>query len=228
MNRIANMGNEQGNFAFIDSYNDGWRDELNNSLMDQLDIALQSAAKLKFSLKNEVVGFEDESAPEVTYIARQKEEQIRDPQAEIEESKEPEQKMEDDEEETVFDIEMTYQTVINQAVLTDHLVLKLIAVDGEHVLDIQYDAVQDPQPEILLKAKLQFAKKRMFDFIQKLQQKNRDERQVIYTQIKSIDEDIDQAQSVIQKVRDKELRTKLMEEFVLFKQQAAAVARIMG
>jgi mannitol-1-phosphate/altronate dehydrogenase len=34
MNRIANMGNEQGNFAFIDSYNDGWRDELNNSLMD--------------------------------------------------------------------------------------------------------------------------------------------------------------------------------------------------
>ena len=95
-------------------------------------------------------------------------------------------------------------------------------------MDIQYDAVQDPQPEILLKAKLQFAKKRMFDFIQKLQQKNRDERQVIYTQIKSIDEDIDQAQSVIQKVRDKELRTKLMEEFVLFKQQAAAVARIMG
>lgn len=88
MNRIANMGNEQGNFAFIDSYNDGWRDELNNSLMDQLDIALQSAAKLKFSLKNEVVGFEDESAAEVTYIARQKEEQIRDPQAEIEESKE--------------------------------------------------------------------------------------------------------------------------------------------
>ena len=96
------------------------------------------------------------------------------------------------------------------------------------MLDIQYDAVQDPQPEILLKAKLQFAKKRMFDFIQKLQQKNRDERQIIYTQIKSIDEDIDQAQSSIQKVRDKELRTKLMEEFVLFKQQAAAVARIMG
>ena len=95
-------------------------------------------------------------------------------------------------------------------------------------MDIQYDAVQDPQPEILLKAKLQFAKKRMFDFIQKLQQKNRDERQVIYSQIKSIDEDIDQAQSSIQKVRDKELRTKLMEEFVLFKQQAAAVARIMG
>lgn len=95
-------------------------------------------------------------------------------------------------------------------------------------MDIQYDAVQDPQPEILLKAKLQFAKKRMFDFIQKLQQKNRDERQIIYTQIKSIDEDIDQAQSSIQKVRDKELRTKLMEEFVLFKQQAAAVARIMG
>ena len=95
-------------------------------------------------------------------------------------------------------------------------------------MDIQYDAVQDPQPEILLKAKLQFAKKRMFDFIQKLQQKNRDERQIIYSQIKSIDEDIDQAQSSIQKVRDKELRTKLMEEFVLFKQQAAAVARIMG
>lgn len=34
LNRIANMGSAQGNFAFIDSYEEGWRDNLNTSLLE--------------------------------------------------------------------------------------------------------------------------------------------------------------------------------------------------
>ena len=47
-------------------------------------------------------------------------------------------------------------------------------------MDCVYETVTDPAPEILLRAKLQFSKKRMFDYIQILQQKSRDERMQIY------------------------------------------------
>jgi len=40
MNRIANFGNDRGNFVFIDSYEEGWRDNLNESMLDSLEIAL--------------------------------------------------------------------------------------------------------------------------------------------------------------------------------------------
>ena len=59
MNRIANFGNDIGNFVFIDSYEEGWRDNLNESMMDSLDIALESAAKVKFSIKNAAMGHEE-------------------------------------------------------------------------------------------------------------------------------------------------------------------------
>ena len=95
-------------------------------------------------------------------------------------------------EDPIFDIEMTYQQVLAQEVLTDNLVIKLICQDGEHDLDCEYETVTDPAPEILLRSKLQFAKKRMFDYIQILQQKSRDERLTIYQQIKAIDESMDQ------------------------------------
>lgn len=52
MNKIASFGNEMGNFVFIDSYMEGWREKLNDSMIEQLDIALQSNAKVKFSIVN--------------------------------------------------------------------------------------------------------------------------------------------------------------------------------
>ena len=48
MNRISKFGNEQGNFIFIDSYEEGWRDNLNESLLESMAIALESSSKCKF------------------------------------------------------------------------------------------------------------------------------------------------------------------------------------
>ena len=60
----------QGNFVFIDSYEEGWRDKLNASMLEQLDIALESAAKVKFSIKNASVGHEELIKAEIAYHAR--------------------------------------------------------------------------------------------------------------------------------------------------------------
>ena len=49
--------------------------------------------------------------------------------------------------------------------MTDHLDVKLVTAIGQTDLAIEYETVQDPKPEILLQAKLSFAKKKMFDFI---------------------------------------------------------------
>ena len=68
----------------------------------------------------------------------------------------------------------------------------------------------------------------MFDFIQELQKKTREDRLVIYQKIKQIDEDCEQDQSLIRKIKDKDIRSSLMESFLKFKQQTAQVYRIMG
>ena len=60
MNRIANFGNQRGNFVFIDSYEENWRETLNESLLDSLEMALESSAKLKFAIKNLPNGYEQE------------------------------------------------------------------------------------------------------------------------------------------------------------------------
>ena len=44
----------------------------------------------------------------------------------------------------------------------------------------------------MIKAKLQLAKRQVFDFIQELQKKGQQERQALYQQIKQIDSQIDQ------------------------------------
>ena len=75
MNRIANFGNDRGNFVFIDSYEEGWREKLNESMLDQLEIALESASKVKFLIKNASVGHEEVTKAEIGYHIRESAEQ---------------------------------------------------------------------------------------------------------------------------------------------------------
>ena len=79
-----------------------------------------------------------------------------------------------------FDVRMTYQAVVNKDILTDQLVFQLIINGIEHDISLDFENVHDPQPDILLRAKLEFNQNRMFNFIQELQKKGREERMVIY------------------------------------------------
>ena len=48
------------------------------------------------------------------------------------------------------------------------MALKLVTVTGDIELEVEYETVQDPKPEMILQAKLQFQKKRIFDYVQEL------------------------------------------------------------
>lgn len=125
-------------------------------------IALESSAKCKFQIKNPHVGHEETAKAEITFKVHEEETQTeRDaqPQQEAEEQKDAPEKAE------VFDIIITYQAVATKDLMTDHLNVKLVTAIGQTDLVIEYETVQDPKPEILMQAKLSFAKKKIFDFI---------------------------------------------------------------
>ena len=227
MNRIANFGSDIGNFVFIDSYEEGWRENLNQSMVDSLDIALESAAKIKFAIKNAAVGYDEIIKPENSYKVQESgetaqpqqetdafEEEKKEEAGAEEESKEEEKK---DEDGIVFDIRLTHQQVVEQAMLTEQLSMKLVVNGVEHDIDIDFETVQDPSPEMHLNAKLEFNQKRMFNFIQELQKKGRAERLEIYQRIKQIDEACDQDHAMLRTVKDKDVRSQLMESFLKFK-----------
>ena len=69
----------------------------------------------------------------------------------------------------IFDIMMTHQAVFKNDILTEQLVVKLLVVTGQEYLNLEFETVQNPKPEILMQSKLQFSKKRVFDYIQTLQ-----------------------------------------------------------
>ncbi len=120
-------------------------------------------------------------------------------------------------EEEVFDILLTHQAVVKKEVLTDNLVLKLVTVTGEVPLQAEYETVQEPKPEMVLQAKLEFQKKRVFDFVQELQKKGQEDRKKIYAKIKQIDEQMEQDQTIIRQVKDKDTRTRFMDTMIQFK-----------
>ena len=185
MNRIANFGTDIGNFIFIDSYNQGWQDNLQQSLLDSLEIALESSAKVKFAMANPPVGYEQSVPAETQYVMRE-EEEVKDPQQENAESTvqiDTGAKKQGDEDD-ILDILLTHQEVVKAEVLSNTLVLRLVTTTGETDLEVEFETQHDPRPEILLQASLQFAKTRLFKHIQDLQQKTRKERLEIYQLIK--------------------------------------------
>ena len=132
MNRIANFGSEQGNFTFIDSRLEGWREKMSQSLLDSLEIALESFSKVRFAIKNEAEGHAEEVKAEIQYVKQNNQNQTeRDQQPQQEEIQEEIRSVVEVndvnmEEENIFDILISYQAVIRQSILTDQLTFKLI------------------------------------------------------------------------------------------------------
>lgn len=68
----------------------------------------------------------------------------------------------------MFDILLSHQAVVKQVMLSNALSVSMITAIGETQLEVDFETTQDVRPEILMQAKLQFARKRIFDFIQEL------------------------------------------------------------
>lgn len=87
---------------------------------------------------------------------------------------------EDDEEDVALDIMMSHQAVFKKEILNQTLTVELRTVIGWEDLDLEFETVHDPKPEIVMQSKIQFARKRVFDYIQTLREKTRQERKQIY------------------------------------------------
>ena len=73
--------------------------------------------------------------------------------------------MEVDEEDLVLDVMMSHQAIFKKEVLNATLSVELRTIIGWEDLDLEYETVHDPKPEILMQSKIQFARKRVFDYI---------------------------------------------------------------
>ena len=112
MNRIANFGHDRGNFVFIDSFEQGWRENLNESMLDQLEIALESSSQVKISIKNAALGTEELISVEPCYH-EQDQQTVQQPQQEAAASEN------DQEKDIAFDIRLTHQAVVARDLLTE-------------------------------------------------------------------------------------------------------------
>ena len=77
----------------------------------------------------------------------------------------------------------TVQQVQKTALVNELLQVTVITATGEYTCKVSVETTQEPKPEMLIKARLEFNKKRLFDFIQKLQKKSLAERKAIYKDI---------------------------------------------
>lgn len=60
---------------------------------------------------------------------------------------------------------LTHQGIYKQSVLSADLVFRLITNGIEHDILVDFETVHDPEPEIVLKSRLEFNQKRMFALI---------------------------------------------------------------
>ena len=103
-----------------------------------------------------------------------------------------------------------------------------MAATGEYECLAEIATIEAPSSEILMKAKIQFAKRNLFALIQSLQQMNLDQRRATYEVIKQADQQIDQDQQLIQKIKEKAIRAQLTEEVISFKRKVAEILGIMS
>lgn len=122
----------------------------------------------------------------------------------------------------------TAQEIVPSHTLHDALAISFLASTGEYECLAEITTVQAPSSEILMKAKIQFAKKNLFGLIQTLQQMNLEKRREIYEVIKQADQQIDQDQQMIQKIKEKAIRAELTEEVISFKRKVAEILGIMS
>ena len=82
----------------------------------------------------------------------------------------------------------TAQEIVLTNTLNNSLAATFIAATGQYECLAEIVTVEAPQTEVLMKAKIQFARKKLFSLIQTLQQKDLKTRRETYDQIKRDDQ----------------------------------------
>ena len=78
-------------------------------------------------------------------------------------------------------------------------------------LRIEKTLVEDPDHEIVIKARLQCANRQIFELIQNMQKDNSKQRGESYETLKTLDRDIDLYMEDVQKIKNRDSKRELME-----------------
>ena len=144
MNQIANFGSELGNFIFVETNTNDYQGAINDALGESLDIALGSNTAVKFKIENLPEKLEIVVPAEINYVSVVKN------VAEEEAQKEEEVDMEEPE----CEVLVTAQEILKTSHLNDVLKVTMLTKSGEYECAIKVDAVEEPEVEILIKARL--------------------------------------------------------------------------
>ena len=102
----------------------------------------------------------------------------------------------------------------------------MVTQTGDHVCDTHVEVTVNPDPTMMIKAKLMFRNKVLFDYIQEFQ-RNKKSLKKVFTHIKELDKLADEDFVPVIKVKNRIIRNELTDEIVRFKKQIAKVYSVM-
>ena len=193
MNQIANSGTDQGNFMFVDTQFNDFPQRIAEALGDSFDIALGSDSAVKFRIENQQEDYKVVAPAEISYTHAEVfydaiDADGKGPVLNNEEKKADDVGMED----PAIEVVATVQQVQQTALVNELLQVTVVTKSGEYICNVEVETTEEPKPEMLIKARLEHNKKRLFDFIQDLQKKPLAARKKIYDEIRLLDKQIDQ------------------------------------
>ena len=129
---------------------------------------------------------------------------------------------------TQIDVNCSFQQVLKTALINQFLKVTVVTKKAEHECEFQLETNEEPQTEMLIKARLKLNQKRLFDYIQDFQKKPSAERKTIYDVIMAVAKHIDQEHDVILQIKDEAVRTDMKEVFIQFKNQITTMSNALN
>eukprot|EP00347_Sterkiella_histriomuscorum_P012111 403369855 len=200
LNDIAKSGTELGNFFYINTDQGDYSEQIQNCLAQSLSMA-QSQEGLLLRVSSNCMEYKDKFILEKNLVIDDDEE-VDEQTGEIKQKKIEGPKM----------LDFTAQTLIKEAVLND-IESILVLPTREEKVKFRIELVENPSPEVLVKAQVQLVNKLIFNSIQEVQKSQSGRTsQDIYEEVNLLDKQLDTFIEMAMKIKDREIKKEIMEE----------------
>ena len=131
----------------------------------------------------------------------------------------------------VSGVTLTVQTIMKTSVLDGDISIDLLAQVNKETkklsLQLEKTLVENPEHDVVLKARLQCANRQIFDLIQSVQNQDAQRRKIAYEDLKNLDRDIDLYMEDAMKIKNREIKRELMDQALDCKRKVAKVIEIL-
>ena len=112
-------------------------------------------------------------------------------------------------------ITLTVQDILPSAVFDaakESVEFILLRGSEELPINVVFEKVEDPAPDIFIKALLRVTNEKIFEIIKEVQKQSPEDRIATLAKVKDLDAKVDEYSNNAMKIKDKEIRKQLMEE----------------